>query len=64
MGAFPLGGGATYDFAKFSPKLHEDERIWEGPRKKFYYVDPSLNWYISESLDDKTMVTLNSSSGH
>ena len=32
---FPRGGGAnspgeapTYDFAKFSPKLHEIERIW------------------------------------
>ena len=24
----PGGGGATYDFAKFSQKLHEIERIW------------------------------------
>ena len=24
----PRGGGATYDFAKFSQKLHEIERIW------------------------------------
>ena len=23
----PPGGGPTYDFAKFSPKLHEIERI-------------------------------------
>ena len=33
---FPRGGGAnsqgapTYDFAKFSQKLHEIERIWAG----------------------------------
>ena len=27
----PSGGGApTYDFAKFSPKLHEIKRIWTG----------------------------------
>ena len=24
------GGVPTYDFAKFSPKLHETERIWTG----------------------------------
>ena len=50
---FPQGGGAnspggapTYDFAKFSQKLHEIERIWAprgGARPKFYYVDPPLN---------------------
>ena len=49
---FPRGGGAnspggapTYDFAKFSQKLHEIERIWTpggGARPKFYYVDPPL----------------------
>ena len=50
---FPRGGGAnspggapTYDFAKFSQKLHEMERIWTprggGARPKFYYVDPPL----------------------
>ena len=50
---FPQGGGAnspggapTYDFAKFSQKLHEIERIWApgggGARRKFYYVDPPL----------------------
>ena len=48
---FPLGsanspGGAPiYDFAKFSQKLHEIERIWtpgEVARPKFYYVDPPL----------------------
>ena len=48
---FPRGGGAnsrgapTYDFAKFSEKLHEIERIWTpsgGARPKFYYVDPPL----------------------
>ena len=51
---FPRGGGAnspggggrgapTYDFAKFSPKLHEIERIWTPwGRPKFYYVDPPL----------------------
>ena len=50
---FPRGGGAnspggapTYDFAKFSQKLHEIERI-SAPRgggacPKFYYVDPPL----------------------
>ena len=26
-GADPLGGGATYDFVKFSQKLHEIEKI-------------------------------------
>ena len=36
-GANPRGGGEslTHDFAKFSPKLHEIERIWtprEGAR--------------------------------
>ena len=51
---FPRGGGAnsprgvpTYDFAKFSQKLHEIERIWTpqgGARPKFFYVDPPLNW--------------------
>ena len=49
---FPRGGGAnspggapTYDFAKFSQKLHEIERIWipRGARPKFYYVDPPLH---------------------
>ena len=48
---FPRGGGAnspggapTYDFAKFSQKLHEIERIWTpgGGHPKFYYVDPPL----------------------
>ena len=49
---FPRGGGAnpagvsTYDFAKFSQKRHEIERIWNprdgGTRPKFYYVDPPL----------------------
>ena len=44
----PGGGGApTYDFAKFSQKLHEIERILTpggggGARPKFYYVDPPL----------------------
>ena len=53
---FPRGGGAnspggapTYDFAKFSQKLHEIERIWTpggggGTRPKFYYVDPPLRF--------------------
>ena len=36
-------GAPTYDFAKFSQKLHEIERIWTpGGRPKFYYVDPPL----------------------
>ena len=51
---FPRGGGAdsggggapTYDFAKFSQKLHEIERNFTpgggGTCPKFYYVDPPL----------------------
>ena len=41
-------GEPTYDFAKFSQKLHEIERIWTprgGARPKFYYVDPPLDWF-------------------
>ena len=44
-GANSPGGAPTYDFAKFSQKLHEIERIWTpggGARPKFYYVDPPL----------------------
>ena len=44
-GANSLGGAPTYDFAKFSQKLHEIERILTpggGTRPKFYYVDPPL----------------------
>ena len=49
---FPRGGGAksrggpTYDFAKFSQKLHEIEKIWTrgGAFPKFYSVDPPLVW--------------------
>ena len=45
-GAPTLRGAPTYDFAKFSQKLHEIERIWTrgggGTRPKFYYVDPPL----------------------
>ena len=46
-GALTLQGGAPiYDFAKFSQKLHEIERIWipggGGARPKFYYVDLPL----------------------
>ena len=39
------GGAPTYDFVKFSQKLHEIERIWTpggGAHPKFYYVDPPL----------------------
>ena len=45
---FPEEGAPTYDFAKFSQKLHEIERIWTpgggggGMRPKFYYVDLPL----------------------
>ena len=59
---FPRGGGAnspggapSYNFAKFSQKLHEIERIWPprgGARPKFYYVDPplhSLRWIYPDS---------------
>ena len=35
-GANSSGGAPTYDFAKFSQKLHEIERIWS---PKFYYVE-------------------------
>ena len=35
-GANPPGGGATYDFAKISQKLHENERIGPKGRSKFY----------------------------
>ena len=41
----PWGGAPTYDFAIFSQKLHEIERISAprgGARPKFYYVDPPL----------------------
>ena len=43
-----LGRTARYDFAKFSPKLHEVERIWTprfggwGGRLKFYYINLPL----------------------
>ena len=44
------GGAPTYNFAKFSQKLHEIERTWTpgGARPKFYYVDPPL--YVLASL--------------
>ena len=38
-------GAPTYDFTKFSQKMHEIERIWTpggGACPKFYYVDPPL----------------------
>ena len=51
----PQGGAPTYDFAIFSQKLHEIERIWApggGARPKFYYVDPPLSWNVHhECLD-------------
>ena len=45
MGRQLSRGAPTYDFAKFSQKLHEIERIWTprgGACPKFYYVDPPL----------------------
>ena len=39
------GGAGTHNFAKFSQKLHEIERILtpeRGVRPKFYYVDPPM----------------------
>ena len=51
------GGAATYNFAKFPPKLHGIEKTGprEGTGPKLYYVDPplqlpkywysELNWY-------------------
>ena len=49
---FPRGGGAnpggalTYDFAKFSQKLHAIERIWTGGRRVSLAppLDLSLNF--------------------
>ena len=44
-GAPTLQGVPIYDFAKYSQKLHEIERIWTprgGTHPKFYYVDPPL----------------------
>ena len=38
---FPRGG-ANLLFAKFSPKLHENEELWTLKRSIFYYVDPPL----------------------
>ena len=55
---FPRGGGAnspggapTYDFAKFSQKVHEIERIWTpggGARPKFYVDPPPIQWRIQD----------------
>ena len=41
---FPRGGAPTYNFAKFSPKLHETERIWTpgGARVPRAPLDPSM----------------------
>ena len=43
------GGAPTYNFAKFSQKLHEIERIWTPGRKGASLVpplDPPLIWYF------------------
>ena len=42
VGTPTLQDAPTHDFAKFSQKLHEIERIWtgRGAGPKFYYVDP------------------------
>ena len=60
---FPRGGGTnspggapTYDFTKFSQKLHEIERIWTpggGARPKFYYVDPPLKTVLKKEMSPK-----------
>ena len=44
---FPEEGAPTYDFAKFSQKLHEIERIWT-PRGRFLApaLDPPLIRYV------------------
>ena len=41
---FPEEGAPTYDFAKFSPKLHEIEIIWSpgGGRPSRPSLDPPL----------------------
>ena len=62
---FPRGGGAnsgggapTYDFAKFSQKLHEIETILtRGARPKFYYVDPPLQWQYLFKVFEVSSVT-------
>ena len=38
----PGVGAPIYDFAKFSQKLHEIERIRIRGCPKFYYIDPPL----------------------
>ena len=44
-------GAPTYEFAKFSRKLHEIERIWTpGGRPKFYCVDPPLQLNLINNL--------------
>ena len=64
----PGGGAPTYDFAKFSQKLHEIERIWTpgggGARPKFYYVDPPLvhlNRLTATNLDSQQSLWFSSS---
>ena len=39
---FPEEGAPTYDFAKFSQKLHEIERIWTGGASLSPHLDPPL----------------------
>ena len=43
-GANPPGGAPTYDFAKFSQKLHEIERVWipslDPPMEVAYFSEP------------------------
>ena len=46
----PQGGAPTYDFAKFSQKLHEIERIWapRGGRASLAPpLDPPMRWDVN-----------------
>ena len=44
VGAPTLRGAPTYDFAKFSQKLHEIERIWTLVRVPRTPLDRPLEW--------------------
>ena len=43
---FPEEGAPTYDFAKFSQKLHEIERIWVGVGWRIFWTNFSQDDYI------------------
>ena len=64
---FPRGGGAnspgapTYDFAKFSQKLHENERIWTpggGGASLVPPLDPPLKMYVAPPYPSRRILDL------